>query len=189
MIKNEVIYFNELNNVTRNGYLIVDIEPDETEQQVFWLYIARFNNQGIEQTHLNIANINCGASAKKKLTMLEILDLPHSQLQTPVDQHGKLLLNYLSSDFLITQMPIFYFGSGRDEHILNNLIGGYNIENNFIDLQLSYDKMIGNDMPSGLEKVARSVGYEEMQHKVHNPIQDVEMTNYIIKKYNILFGK
>lgn len=169
-----------LSNLVAKGYLVLDVEPDNSGKHLYWLHMSHYDANHNLVKHSDFTSLD-NASQTKQLLMLRLLDKPYSKLALPKEKVARQLKAYLNKQELV-DLPIFGYSVGQvDLPILNELLPNY--DRPIYDLALAYAKATG-ETNIKLDNLANqlSLGTSPKQAVAnHNPMQDVELTNIVLK--------
>lgn len=170
----------EMGKLVEHGYLVFDIEPDNTGNQLYWLHINHYDakhNLVKQSDFTNLDNVN----QTKQLLVLRTLDKPYSKLALPKDKVARQLKAYLNKSELAELPIVGYSVDGLDLPSLNRLLPDY--DRLVYDLALTYDKATGeNNLKLDTLANRLSLGTSPKRNTSnHNPIQDTELTHIVLK--------
>lgn len=169
-----------LSNLVSQGYLVFDIEPDSTGTQLYWLHMSRYDANHNLVKHSDFTCLD-NVNQTKQLLMLRLLDKPYSKLALSKEKVTRQLKAYLNKQE-IADLPIFGYGvSNLDLPILNKLLPDY--DRSIYDVGHLLNTSLGTPMMSlGDASNYLSLGKAPKQNSTnHNPIQDTELTNVVLK--------
>lgn len=171
----------DVENLIKDGYLVLDLEPGADNSSIFWLHLALYSGDGKRINGFDVTNISNVADSirgeAKAFNMLKVLDKPYSGLNMPVETLGIKLKSYLD---MYSNLPLFvYNGAPKDLPILNATVS---LERPVYDVARLHMQVKGLKQPITLEKVANSyLVVSEKQADTHNPIQDTKLTNVALQ--------
>ena len=170
----------EMSNLVSQGYLIIDIEPDNSGKHLYWLHINHYDakhNLVKQSDFTSLDNVN----QTKQLLLLRTLDKAYSKLALPIDKVSRQLKSYLNKAELV-DLPIFgYSVTQVDLPIMSELLPNY--DRPIYDLASTYASATGeNNIKLTTLAHQLSLGTSPKQSaNNHNPIQDTELTQIVLK--------
>lgn len=169
-----------LSNLVEQGYIVFDVEPDSTGNNLFWLHMNHYdaNHNLVKQSDFTCLD---SVNQTKELIMLRLLDKPYSKLALSKEKVARQLKAYLNKQE-IADLPIFGYGVfNLDLPILNKLLPDYDRPvydvGHLLSISLGEPMMSLRDASNYL-----SLGKAPKQNNTnHNPIQDTELTQIVLK--------
>lgn len=179
-MKRTNIDLEDLSNLVEQGYLILDIEPDNSGKHLYWLHISHYDANHNLVKHSDFTSLD-NVNQTKQLLLLRTLDKAYSKLALPKEKVSRQLKSYLNKSELV-DLPIFGYSIGQvDLPILNELLPSY--DRSIYDLALTYAKATGENNVK-LDTLANqlSLGTSPKQSVAnHSPIQDVLLTQIVLR--------
>lgn len=159
----------------KDGFIVLDTEGDTTNEKPYWVYLAKIKYESMQVSDMNIGRIS-RAKEYHQLAMLKDINLPYSALDLSDEKAKNKLVKYFKEN----NLPVFIFGGGIDERLINNLTNNeLNID--VYDAQRLVYQKIGKQV--SLVKASNRFGIDFTQEKNnHNPKRDALATAQIIKE-------
>lgn len=176
---NNTLKPNKLPKLLQNGFVVLDTEGDSTNKLPYWTHLSTFlpitdDQKNHPEKVLEIGRID-KAKEVNQLLMLKETNQVYSSLNLSDRKAKQKVLNF----FEMNTLPVFIWGGGVDEMMINNLTG--NEEHSVVyDVQNLFKRM-GNPQCS-LVKAMDRIGFKYSQVKgSHSPKQDANATAMLLK--------